>query len=546
MPIGYRRPGVYLEESLLVNPADVAGTVTVGAFVGIAQKGPIGTPVLVEAWSDFVTLFGNFDPITPPAGSTITTQVQSYLPYSVYSFFQNGGRWAWIVRATPTEANKKGSLATIAVNGPTGNPLLAFNIKAKSVGTWGNDLKYVLVTQSTVTGTPNQNVFAIQILLKNADGAYELVDTFTGLSVRGTLPGTRAVDVAINDPYSGSRYVQITDVNPAQTQPVQETVGASLATGTDPDIPDAAALATAANVLSSVEGPINLNIVGYMKDVSKKDGLEADTNWVGTTIAPRSTWTDREDIMVINDSARPKLPGEDSAAYTTALSTPLGANPGDSYSASYGPWIIVPNPAVVGGTLMIPPGGAVMGMMARIDATIGAFRAPAGVIAGLNNALSAQVKFTDSQLGDLNNKNINVIRGVVGAGVCAMGARTRKSFGPDKYISARRTLILVKESLRRSTQWAVFENNDHRLWSGLRMTADRILRPMWEAGGLAGASAREAYYIRCDGTINTPQVVQSGEVRMEVGVALEYPAEFVIIRITQFDRGITASEVPTS
>ena len=47
----------------------------------------------------------------------------------------------------------------------------------------------------------------------------------------------------------------------------------------------------------------------------------------------------------------------------------------------------------------------------------------------------------------------------------------------------------------------------------------------------------------CDDTINTAQVIQSGEVRMEVGVALQYPAEFVVIRITQFDRGTFTAEV---
>jgi hypothetical protein len=184
-----------------------------------------------------------------------------------------------------------------------------------------------------------------------------------------------------------------------------------------------------------------------------------------------------------------------------------------------------------------------MGMMARIDATVGVFRAPAGTIAGLANAVGVQTKFTDTQLGDLNSKNINLARSVVGAGICVMGARTRKTFGADRYISARRLLISIKESLRRSTQWAVFENNDQRLWSGLRLTADRILRPMWENGGLAGASQAEAYFIRCDATLNTPSVIQSGEVRMEIGVALEYPAEFVVIRITQFDRGTFTSEV---
>ena len=69
MPMYYRRPGVYLEESLLVNPSDVAGTFTVGAFVGAAEKGPVNEPILVESWSDYVTVFGGLNPITQPAGA---------------------------------------------------------------------------------------------------------------------------------------------------------------------------------------------------------------------------------------------------------------------------------------------------------------------------------------------------------------------------------------------------------------------------------------------------------------------------------------------
>jgi phage tail sheath protein FI len=75
------------------------------------------------------------------------------------------------------------------------------------------------------------------------------------------------------------------------------------------------------------------------------------------------------------------------------------------------------------------------------------------------------------------------------------------------------------------------------------MTADRILRPLWEAGGLRGNSPSEAYYIKCDSVINTPSIIQSGEVRLEIGVALEYPAEFIVIRVTQFESGGFTAEV---
>jgi len=155
----------------------------------------------------------------------------------------------------------------------------------------------------------------------------------------------------------------------------------------------------------------------------------------------------------------------------------------------------------------------------------------------LTTVVSPEVKFTETDQGQLNYNQINVVRAVPGSGVCVMGARTRKLFGPDRYISARRNLIYIEDSLRLSTAFAVFENNDARLWSALRNTAINLLRPLWERGGLAGVTASDAFYVTCDATINTPQVVQSGEVRLEVGVALQYPAEFVVIRISQFDSG---------
>jgi hypothetical protein len=548
MPVSYRRPGVYLEESLLVNSADTASTFTVSCFIGAAIQGPLNNPVRVDSWSDYVTMFGNFDPIQPPGSAPVPPKALSYLPFAVYSFFQSGGRTAWIIRAAPTAQVDQGTPALITVNGADAaeTPLVAFRVSAASAGTWGNKLKYNLGRQSTVGVAPNaSDVFVLQVLLTNADGNDEVVETFGGLSVAGDVPGTRRVDVVINDPNSGSGYIRIDQVAINQGQPVPTTNPVALAGGIDPKLPDSSSLVAAAALVGGIEGPVVVNIVGYHSDISQIDSSTSATTYVTATV-PSSTWTDRSDIFVVNDSAPPRLPNQTSAAYKSSIQTTLGANTGDSYCASYTPWIIVPHPTRVGATVTIPPAGGVMGVMARVDATVGVFRAPAGVIAAISNAVGVQTKFTDTEQGDLNSQSINVIRSVVGSGICVMGARTRKTYGADRYVSARRTLIYIKEVLRRTTQFAVFENNDQLLWSSLRMAADRILRPLWEAGGLKGANAAEAYYLRCDGTLNTPAVIASGEVHMEVGVALQYPAEFVIIRLTQYDRGTYTTEVTPS
>ena len=96
-----------------------------------------------------------------------------------------------------------------------------------------------------------------------------------------------------------------------------------------------------------------------------------------------------------------------------------------------------------------------------------------------------------------------------------------------------------------ATQHAVRCVREQRPPAVERPAADGRPHPASDVGGrgLRGANAAEAYYIRCDETLNTLQVISSGEVRMEIGVALEYPAEFVVIRITQYDRGSFTAEV---
>jgi len=626
MPAIYRRPGVYLEESLMVNQAFTSASFTVAAFIGVAEKGPVNTAARVDSWSDYVSTFGGFSPIQPPLGADpndITVSIfgadpvpanltalkadaeygdagtaepttdfdpgryvvlgddsqahwasagggawaagpmagqgaqipgsakaLSYLPFAVYSFFQSGGRTAYIIRSVSSTTGQEGAPAGVTVNGADteASLLRSFQISALSVGTWGNTIKYNLATQETVgAGATAEDVFTLQVYVTNADGADELVETFPGLSVAGTLSGTRRVDMAINDPTAGSQYITVTGVNEDQPRPAATTSAAvPLTGGADPGLPDSAALVSSADQVGTIDGPVMINVVGYHNDISKINTTESASAWVSGVVSAAS-FTERQDIFVVNDSAAPRQPNQTSASYKTSLLTSLGTNTGDSYMGAYAPWILIPHPQKLGETIAVPPGGGVVGVMSRIDSTVGMYRAPAGVIAGITNAVGVQTKFTDTELGDLNSANINAIRSVPGAGICVMGARTRKSYGPDHYVSARRTLIYIKEALRLNTQFAVFENNDESLWAALRMSADRILRPLWTAGGLKGVNASEAYFITCDDTLNTPAVIQSGEVRMEVGVALQYPAEFVIVRITQFERATFAAEVyPTS
>jgi phage tail sheath protein FI len=79
------------------------------------------------------------------------------------------------------------------------------------------------------------------------------------------------------------------------------------------------------------------------------------------------------------------------------------------------------------------------------------------------------------------------------------------------------------------------------LWSRLDSTVRSFLTDFWQQGGLVGSSPADAFFVKCDDENNTPLTVDNGEVIIEVGVALQRPAEFVVIRISQYDGGAVVS-----
>jgi hypothetical protein len=91
------------------------------------------------------------------------------------------------------------------------------------------------------------------------------------------------------------------------------------------------------------------------------------------------------------------------------------------------------------------------------------------------------------------------------------------------------------------SRFAVFEPNDWVLWNQITSVLTQFLNAFWQSGGLQGQSATDAYYVTCDSTTNTPQTIQQGIVQVDVGVALQYPAEFVVISIGQWAGGQSVS-----
>jgi phage tail sheath protein FI len=228
---------------------------------------------------------------------------------------------------------------------------------------------------------------------------------------------------------------------------------------------------------------------------------------------------------------------------TTELAVANLGLPTSTYSVLYYPWVQVANPFYdeednpgVPTTLMVPPGGYAAGMWAKIDGRRGVWKAPAGVETNLLGLSALRFDVGDGEQDQLNPLGVNALRKLPGFGHVIWGTRTLSTrANPEwRYVPVRRTAIFIEQSIYNSIQWAVFEPNDHKLWSSLRSNIDAFMNGLWRSNAFQGEKASDAYFVRCGlGDTMTQADIDRGQVIVIVAFAPLKPAEFVIVRIQQ-------------
>ncbi len=184
---------------------------------------------------------------------------------------------------------------------------------------------------------------------------------------------------------------------------------------------------------------------------------------------------------------------------------------------------------------VMPPSGAVAGIYCYVDRTRGVWKAPANV--SLSSVAGLTQRIDNQEQEDLNvdvnaGKSINAIRAFAGRGIIVWGARTLAGNDNEwRYIPVRRFFNMVEESVKKSTNWAVFEPNDAGLWTRIKAMIENYLTLKWREGALAGAKPDEAFFVNVGlGTTMTQQDILEGRLIVEIGLAVVRPAEFIILR----------------
>lgn len=507
----YQRPGVYVQETLTpIAPVVGPSSTSVGTFVGANDRGPV-TPTLVTSWSQYVNLFGSWN-----------TVANNNLPLAVYMYFSNGGNQAYILRVPGSSA----AAATRTFDDQAGTPAPTLKITAANVGSWGNNLNISLTPSTTAT---TSNYFDLTVYNGGSTSGY-IVEQWPNLTMTST--DARYIVNVIN---GNSSYITVTDLASTATAPnnnpvisaATQLLNQSLSSGADASVAGSDIVSYAfgsPSPLDAIQNSLDMNVAGY-----------TDATTINAAI---SYAVSRTDVFVVIDGINDTVSNQLTlaASYTES-----------SQAAVYYPQVTIADPTVkvgspAGLTKTLGAGGAVVGLIARTDASRGVFKAPAGVGARLANVVSVP-SLSSANLDALNSAAapVNAIRFLPGAGIVVFGSRTLNAGYVDRYVPVRRTLIYIEKSIKDLTRFAVFEPNDQRLWTRLNATVSSFLNGFWSQGGLSGATPGAAYFVKVDSDNNTQSSIDNGYVNIQVGVALQRPAEYVVITIGQYSGGTTVS-----
>lgn len=493
--MAYGRPGVYITERLLPAPLTAGGgTVAAGAAICRLGQGPTDV-TLVNSWYEFTKIYGGYD-INYPA------------TFGIGQFFKSGGTQLYVRRVLSGNA-VAASYAIAASAGTVGT------VTALNAGTDGNNLA---VKFAQVGDTAYYNVTVTKDIGTTAD---VIVEQYDNVLFDNDPVSSDFIETVIN---FASSYIRVTVSD--QTKVPSSTTPNALTSGSN----GSALITTDFTTALADFNALDIPLVMFTPEVHREATWGASTTAITVQDAIVSYAAVAKNVFVVLDTAA-------DLSVNSALSYAAG-RADQSNVAMYYPNVYIADPfgRNVTSVRKCGPAGSVAGLYLATDRAQGPFKAPAGLRAALGGVVALERRFTSTELDSLNSSSspLNAIRDIPGAGVVVMGARTLLQDGTaNRYVSMRRSLIHIQKQLTDLTQFVMFENNDSTLWSRIRTTLGIFLNDYRNLGGLAGSSPDEAFFVKCDRENNPDSDIALGIVNIEVGVSLEYPAEFVVITLSQ-------------
>jgi phage tail sheath protein FI len=564
----YRHPGVYINELPAV-PSVQGVSTSIPVFIGATEKLDTldrNTARRITSWADYQSHYGGF-------------VWGAFVSAAVYEFFAESGSVCYVVGIQPDSASPPASAKV-----PDGGD--GYTFAAASGGEWPNNVLNVAVFDvgALPSDTKPASHFSINTMIKASDllssgsggGSDDTPMSIWQELFRQYIRANSIKPIIMTGDDGADLWYCLERFGPYSSTSLPEIAGGRCAlmdqinaqsmfirvvsTPAKAEIPDSPRSGKPVPMDSGVPVdyeklyPDALRALAAASDAS----LLATPDAAAVDIAGDGGGDSLKNIIAMVMGVCAKLPNffyvadapyaDDPANPDTITSMMQFVTGGDSgnpliyqNAAIYYPWIFVLNPAT-GTSVPVPPSGAVLGRYAATDHTAGVHVSPAGVRTGrIVTATALTGWLNEGDQDQLNPCGINLIRNIPGYGITIYGARTLDGQSEWQYIAVRRFVTFIEQSLKISLEWVVFQPNGPLLWATVVREVTAFLTMLWRQGALYGASVDEAFFVTCDASNNPPESRTQGVLNVDVGLAVLYPAEFVVIRIAQMSTGSTTS-----
>jgi hypothetical protein len=181
-----------------------------------------------------------------------------------------------------------------------------------------------------------------------------------------------------------------------------------------------------------------------------------------------------------------------------------------------------------------PPEGVLAGVLARNALLRGTFRSVAGLplttVDDVQPPLSSHTHLGDrvSLLGP-TSRGLQMITDVT-----ASGSPQYQPGGVHRLVSS------IVRAARRVGEDAVFQASNEALWAGIRTRLEQVLFSLWQNGGLRGDRLSDAFNVRCDRTTMTQSDLDAGRAVAIVQVSPAAPIETITVVLGLDAAGITS------
>lgn len=214
-------------------------------------------------------------------------------------------------------------------------------------------------------------------------------------------------------------------------------------------------------------------------------------------------------------------------SWTTSIYYPIKhatSNITSNYISNYAQWFKVQDDNT-GEKYWTPASPYVAALMSVTDAASGPWTAAAGTNRGvINGILDYAISPTIVERTDLYNICVNSIPKIPNSGVCVWGIRTmgRKESAFDQN-TCRRTFLYLEKIIKRYLRNYIFEKNT--TYTRLQIVND--LEPVME--NVKNEDGIYSYTVTCDASNNTPEIINNGDMAVEVSAAPTRTAENIIL-----------------